>query len=124
MKYRTGFIINSDIRKLERVCGGKVPSEMMDLQKLINDYETGFPAVSKSFESTLIDFSRGCSFAVGNTGLKSLKAVYSWFSHDITVAIFVLLNGNGAMIVALPFPLGIESYSHSTFLSFVIIEIH
>ena len=39
------LIINTDIRKLERVCGGKVPSEMMDLQKLINDYETGFPEV-------------------------------------------------------------------------------
>ena len=25
--------------------GGKVPSEMMDLQKFINDYETGFPGV-------------------------------------------------------------------------------
>ena len=39
------LIINTDIRKLERVCGGKVPSEMMDLQQLINDYETGFPGV-------------------------------------------------------------------------------
>ena len=39
------LIINTDIRKLERVCGGKVPSEIMDLQKLINDYEAGFPGV-------------------------------------------------------------------------------
>lgn len=39
------LIINTDIRKLERICRGKIPDEMTDLQSLINDYETGFPGV-------------------------------------------------------------------------------
>lgn len=39
------LIVNTDIRKLERICRGKVPGEMEDIQSLINAYEKGFPGV-------------------------------------------------------------------------------
>ncbi len=36
------LIINSDIRRLERICCGKVPDETDDLQALILEYDENF----------------------------------------------------------------------------------